>query len=132
LSGNVFVNEFLCSANKEALIQQNRQAIDKEITWFSQVLDRRIKCYFNMDGCNEIPLPEPPDLETDRSLYGILIRHFAMSVSERLILILSLLPHLRHACLLAVTREEKVVLKDDIMRGVQNEFTKSGRLFREY
>lgn len=78
------------------ILKNNSKALIKELDWFFQVLDTRIKLHFGHE-CSysdiyEIPLPVHNDNE---SIYGELVNHYAMSFAERVVFVLGLIPHIR-------------------------------------
>ena len=74
----------------------NAQDLEKELLWFQQVLDTRIKLYFNNEtSYNSIFDIAPPDLTNSESNYAKLVAHYPMSFSERIVLIMALIPHVR-------------------------------------
>lgn len=80
------------STKNQALL--NARALAQEFSWFTQVMDTRFKLYFgnesNFSSIYEVPVP---DLSEDASIYASIVRHYKMSVQERLILLLALAPH---------------------------------------
>ena len=81
----------------------NAMSLEKELTWFSSVLDTRIALYFEhdtsenegekvFDSIEEIPLP---DLSSDDSAYGSIVSDLALEFDERILLVLTLVPHIR-------------------------------------
>jgi hypothetical protein len=78
----------------QALID-NANCLENEFRWFQRVLEVRLLLYFQQGGelknINEIA---PPDLSEDPSLYARVIQDMDMSFEERLVLLLSLAPHL--------------------------------------
>ncbi len=72
---------------------------ERELDWFTRVLDRTIKIYFEQSCDNPNLEIAPPSLETDSSAYANLINEYSMGYNERLILILSLVPHIRPSLL---------------------------------
>ncbi len=68
---------------------------ERELDWFNRVLERTIKIYFEPSCDNPNLEISPPSLETDSSVYASLINEYSMGYNERLILILSLVPHIR-------------------------------------
>jgi hypothetical protein len=76
------------------LTEANAAALGRETEWFRQVLDLRMKSYFEQQV---VPLSDPiaPDLTNDPSVYAQIIRHYNMNASERLVLQLAILPHIR-------------------------------------
>lgn len=74
---------------------KNSHTIGKELTWLSKVIDTRIKLYFGKE-CDysnvfEVPLP---NLDDDPSIYARIVKHFNMTFQDRIILTLSLAPHI--------------------------------------
>lgn len=78
------------------ILKQNAADIQQELDWFSTVLNTRIKLYFNNESeFASIRDITPPDLSQSQSNYGKLVSHYPMSFSERIVLILSLIPHVK-------------------------------------
>ncbi|MFM2483666.1 ATP-binding protein [Celerinatantimonas yamalensis] len=74
----------------------NAQSLEREINWFNQIIDRRIKLYFEQEPqLAEIDTLSAPDLSDDYSDYATLIRDENLQWPERLMLILALIPYLR-------------------------------------
>ncbi len=76
-------------------LRANATAIENEIVWFRELLDRRFHAhaaghYTEHDLIETIP---PPQL--GRTPYGAVIREFKLSAAERLILLLAFLPQIR-------------------------------------
>lgn len=74
----------------------NAAFLEKEIAWFSTVLETRISLYFEQD-CPYHSIYElvPPAVEGDASEYAKLVRKYDIDFDERIVLILALLPHIR-------------------------------------
>lgn len=87
----------------ELLSKANALSLEKELEWFNSVLDTRIALYFEHepDMNEEVPAYKsiydiaPPDLSGDDSPYAKLLAELEVSVDERLIFLLSLIPHIR-------------------------------------
>ena len=78
------------------LRQLNAQTLEKEIGWFSAVLDRRISLYFEQTkDKSDIREISPPTMEKDTSEYAKIINDYSMGFDERLVLVLALLPHVQ-------------------------------------
>lgn len=74
----------------------NAPALERELAWFQKVLDTRIRLYFEQDCAHDsIGELKAPDLIGDESLYASTIKVFSMSDTERLVLVLALIPHVR-------------------------------------
>lgn len=75
---------------------QNAQSIQHELQWFEQVLDARFKLYFAQESpVKSIFELTPPDVSDDLSMFANFLNHYQLNFSERLILILSLCPHVK-------------------------------------
>lgn len=71
-------------------IHNNAEDLEKDLQWFQKVLDARIK------GSGRVLQNYPPlELAEDHSLYASFINHYELTPPERLLLVLSLVPHLR-------------------------------------
>ena len=74
----------------------NTISLEKELGWFSKVLETRISLYFGHEcvqqSIEEIPLP---NLTEDNSEYARLVKEYNLNADERLVLILALIPHVR-------------------------------------
>lgn len=76
-------------------LNANSTSLEKELEWFYTVLQARMNSYFhNAEPVSLRSIP-PPDLAADDSIYSKFIRHYKFSAAERLLLLLSFVPHLR-------------------------------------
>ena len=74
----------------------NAHDLELELEWFADVLNARLNYYFGKDGSNaDVLLIQPPDLSQSNSYYGKFITDFQLTVPERLIILLALIPHIR-------------------------------------
>lgn len=74
----------------------NARDLGAELSWFSEVLDARIRLYFKDDySVGSVFDIAPPDISGSSSCYAEFARHYDLSFSERLALILALIPHIR-------------------------------------
>ncbi len=73
----------------------NAQSLLNEIDWFTKLAKARIQLYTHqpcdITDINELPAP---DLSEDSSVYAEFIRFYQLGRHERLVLILTLLPHI--------------------------------------
>ena len=76
--------------------EENAISLEKELAWFSQVLQTSYALYFEPE-CEYRSVYDvtPPDLAGDDSEYGRLVKACAMSFDERVVLMLTLVPHIR-------------------------------------
>jgi hypothetical protein len=74
----------------------NARSLERELDWFQRVLEARISLYFGQD-CEHRDIHEiaPPELAADESEYARLVADCALGFDERLLLILSVIPHVR-------------------------------------
>ena len=80
-----------------AQLDRNADCIEREITWFNRVLEQRLKLYFDGDTSTDdllhiIPPPNPPHVDAP---YADIVLTFNLQPAERLVLILSLIPHIK-------------------------------------
>ncbi len=68
--------------------------IEKEIKWFSQVLDARMESYFQ-DQEFTVESLAAPAVNAKESFYEELLLRFQMGLAERIALIMALIPHLQ-------------------------------------
>ncbi|MFJ3047910.1 ATP-binding protein [Herbaspirillum chlorophenolicum] len=74
----------------------NAKSLEREIAWFSEVLATRFHGYFMHEGGpHEIERHQPPDVSDDPSMFAGAVREYGMNFDERMVLILTLLPHIR-------------------------------------
>lgn len=75
---------------------ENAATLRSELQWLASIIDARFKIYWQQEGALsdvfEIP---PPDLSDNTSMYAQVVKHYKMSVAERMILLLSLAPHVQ-------------------------------------
>jgi hypothetical protein len=77
-------------------IRQNARVLEAELSWLHQVVETRIKLQFGQDcGHRDVFDIPPPAVEADGSMYGRFLHHYGLTAPERLLLVLSLAPHLR-------------------------------------
>lgn len=69
-------------------------SLEKHLTWFSELLNRRINLHFQTDTIDSFEVPEAPKLEADSPLDRIFLE-LNLSWEEKLIVLLALVPHLR-------------------------------------
>lgn len=76
-------------------MQANAAAMTKELQWLGQVIETRMKLYWQQPcpfkDIIEVP---PPDLPAE-SIYAQVVKYYRMNVTERIILSLALAPHLK-------------------------------------
>ena len=78
------------------LSSENAKTLNAEMQWLGLVIDTRFKLYWEQD-CEYTDVFDisPPDLTNDSSVYGQIVRHYKMNFTERLVLLLSLAPHVQ-------------------------------------
>lgn len=79
-----------------AVRHANARSLERELAWFSQVLEARIALYFEQPGEHgSINTITPPELADDGSEYARVVRDNGMGFDERIVFILALIPHVR-------------------------------------
>ncbi|MFT6816028.1 MAG: AAA+ superfamily predicted ATPase [Sphingobacteriales bacterium] len=76
-------------------IKANAQNLAQELKWFANILNGRIDAYFKPNASFEITSVEAPELKIKNSPYAYLVNKFEMNYTERLVLILALVPHIK-------------------------------------
>ena len=77
-------------------LSANAATLERELDWFSNVLQTRINLYLARDShWPSIRAIEPPDLSQDESIYSTFVQHYEMAFEERLVVLLALAPHIR-------------------------------------
>ncbi len=76
-------------------LQANAATLTKEMQWLGQVIDTRMKLYWQQPCTfKDIFELRPPQLEAD-SIFGQVAKYYQMNFIERIILSLALAPHLQ-------------------------------------
>jgi hypothetical protein len=77
-------------------LSDNARELERELEWFAQVLDARLKAYFGTDGpARDVQEIAPPPVEGARSKYAEFIRQHEVPPPIRLVILLALIPQLR-------------------------------------
>ncbi len=77
-------------------LTDNARDLNLELEWFAGVLNARLNFYFEKPGSKADVLSlQPPDLSQSSSFYGKFVTDHRLSIPERLVLILALIPHIR-------------------------------------
>ena len=77
-------------------LNDNARDLNLEMDWFAGVLNARLNDYFEKPGRKtKIFSNPPPDLSGSSSFYGRFLLEEQLSVPERLVLILALIPHVK-------------------------------------
>ncbi|MGX2040185.1 ATP-binding protein [Methylocaldum sp. MU1018] len=78
------------------ILKDNARDLSRELDWFAEVLDARLKQYFGTgDAVDTIFAIDPPDLGDSASGYARFVRRHELGFPERLVLLLALIPHIR-------------------------------------
>jgi AAA+ superfamily predicted ATPase len=78
------------------ILKRHTDIIQQELAWFEEVLDTRMKLYFGQEcGYGSIGEVAPPEYKKEKGYYIDFIRSYRCSSAERLMLMLTLAPHVR-------------------------------------
>jgi ATPase family associated with various cellular activities (AAA) len=76
------------------LIHINADILQRELLWFSQVIDTRMKLYFGKEcGYVSVLNVVPPVHAEEEAPYVRFLNHYKMNLAERIVLMLALVPH---------------------------------------
>jgi AAA+ superfamily predicted ATPase len=76
--------------------KSNAKTLAAELEWFNLVINTRMSLYWGKTSdYKTIYDIQPPDLTNDTSDYAQVVAHYQMNFDERIILILSLVPHVQ-------------------------------------
>lgn len=76
------------------LIAANALALQNDLQWFSEILQLRIKQYFE-EAHTYVAEEPPPPAGIKGAVYSQVVNHYKMTVQERLVLLLTLCPHVQ-------------------------------------
>lgn len=76
------------------LIAANAKALYEDLQWFNEILQLRMKQYFEQAHTYVAEEPPPPPGVKD-AVYSQIVSHYNMSIQERLVLLLALCPHIQ-------------------------------------
>ncbi len=89
---NVFEN----TTHVNGTLVNNANVLQEEIKWLVKVFDTRLKIHFGHDcEYNDVSEITPPAHYSVNSYYADFIKHYNLSFEERVILALSLIPHIK-------------------------------------
>lgn len=82
--------------NMESKLKYNAEDLSKEIEWFTDLLDTRMKLYFGKE-CKYMSIADVkiPEFSNSKSMYASFIEHYSLSFYERVALVLSIIPHIK-------------------------------------
>lgn len=82
------------------IIAHSAKVLQREVNWFEAVVDTALTLYFkNESQVKSVFELTPPALEEDEAPYSKFVKEHELSFEERLVLILSLIPHIKPQCL---------------------------------
>jgi hypothetical protein len=77
-------------------MQGNARDLERELEWFAEVLDARLKLYFRKPGAvMSVVEIAPPDLSRSCSPYARFVCYHELSFAERIVILLALIPLIR-------------------------------------
>lgn len=77
-------------------LKQNAETLTAELQWLEEIINVSLKLYWN-EECNYKSITEirPPDLSNNTSPYARVLKDYQISFSERVVLLLALVPHIQ-------------------------------------
>lgn len=87
--------------NKELTVNntpsiENGTCLAREMEWLAQIIDLRLRDHLGQESMGEILYSIPaPDLSESESFYAQAMREQALSIPERLVVLLALTPHIK-------------------------------------
>ena len=111
------------------LLQNNAVVLEEELDWFHKVLDTRIKLHFGHE-CEYKDVFEitPPEIDPEQSMYGNFIQHYRLSIAERIVFLLGLVPHVRPQLLDVFFTKNSAYSREFTEFGRRNGYSYSGFL----
>jgi len=89
-------------------INENANCLAQEINWFAKLVNSRLSSHFGTRPENDKEMiimntsPEnengnnlPPDLSSDKSVYADFVNYYGLTIDERILLILAIIPHIQ-------------------------------------
>lgn len=74
----------------------NAATLEKDLEWFSRVLETRLNLYFKQESAYQSILDiQSPKLAEHESVYADFILHYQLTFAERILLLLALIPHVK-------------------------------------
>lgn len=74
-------------------ISANSKDLQRELSWFTEILNTRFKTYFGQESeIEDIFEITPPDLSQSVSNWATFIKHYQPNIAERLAILLALIP----------------------------------------
>ena len=77
------------------LVSTNGRDLAMDLDWVSQILDARLKSYFEADDAVDVTRIQPPDLDPKDSIYASFIDHYEFSWVERVAFVIAMAPHVK-------------------------------------
>jgi AAA+ superfamily predicted ATPase len=78
------------------MLKINADTLKAELQWLAQIIDIRMKLYWNQPTlCTDISELEPPDLTNNNSQYANILKYYGFSFQERIVLLLAMAPHIQ-------------------------------------
>jgi len=80
----------------KGIIKKNATTLTQELNWLSKVIDTSIKLFFGeKTEFESIYDVQPPDITHDESFYAEVIKRDQITIPERIVLLLSIAPHVK-------------------------------------
>ena len=96
--GRATILSEMSAATSESAWQRNVRDLERELDWFSALLDTRFHSYFrqatDVEDTAPVP-PQPPDLGSSDAPYAQFLRDYQLEPAERIAVVLALSTHTR-------------------------------------
>ncbi|MFC3560741.1 hypothetical protein [Pedobacter jamesrossensis] len=80
----------------KGIIKKNAVALTQELDWLSKIINTSIKLFLGQETeYKSIYDIQPPDVTLDESFYAEIIKRDQTSIAERIVLLLSIAPHIK-------------------------------------
>ncbi len=112
-----------------SIIKNNADALELELDWFYKILDTRIKLHFGHESdYKDVFDIEPPQLDRNHSIYADFLAHYNLSIAERIVFLLGVIPHVKPQLLDVFFTKNEANARDFTEFGRRNGYSYGGFL----
>ncbi len=111
------------------IIKNNADALAVELDWFYKILDTRIKLHFGHEcEYKDVLDIEAPVLDRNNSIYADFLSHYNLTIAERVVFVLGLIPHIKPQLLDVFFTKNEANSRDFTEFGRRNGYSYGGFL----